>query len=222
MAHYIKAMNDAAIDRIYKEQCVELFHRFKMSLDKKDELVLNRGNPSEVTACDLLWQGRTKYDQLGHAFWAWALWTFVIGHPKVKSAAFRVGGPPGSDKATEHNNLLLSQAAGPFKSTFEGGYGIGDGWVTAGPETSFREKTFALEVGEVSPETLFYHLRRGYGFARWPYYSSFVYVFEVPEEVRMQTLDYMMWEHLKECGEFKTKEDLPSAPPRTILDIPKS
>lgn len=189
-----------------------------MSLDKREGLLLNRGNPSEIFVGDLLWQGRTKYDQLGHAFWTWVLWNFIVGHPKVQSAAFRVGGPPGSDKAVEHNNLLLSKAAGPFTATFEGGYGIGDGWVIAGPETSFREKNFALEVGEVAPETLFYHVRRGYGFARWPYHSPFVYVFEIPKEVRMQTIDYMMWERRKEFKGCRIEDDV-KAPPQTILDF---
>jgi hypothetical protein len=120
MAHYVKAMNDVAVDYIYNDKSIEFFHRWKRSLED-DEFILNRGNPSAISAKDLLWQGRSNYDQLGHTLWTWILWTLVIGHPKIKSAAFRVGGAPASDKAKDYNNELLSKACGPFKATFEGG-----------------------------------------------------------------------------------------------------
>jgi hypothetical protein len=222
MAHYIKAMNDSAIDFIYEDKSVEFFHKWKLSLEN-NEFILNRGNPSAVSAKNLLWQGRTKYDQIGHALWAWVLWTLVIGHPKIKSAAFRVGGSPAGDKAKEYNNMLLSKACGPFKANFDGGYGIGDGYVFAGEETSFTNKCLVLEVGEVAPETLFYHLRQSHGFARWPYHSPFVYVFQIPGYNRMDTVEYMMWEHLKDCIKCSKRLDfkLPNPPPRTVMDILK-
>lgn len=217
MAHYVKELNDAAINRLYADHSIEEFHRFKRDLET-DSFILNRGDPSEISAKDLLWQGRPKYDQVGHSFWAWFLWTCIVAHPRIKSAAFRVGGDPGHDCAREFNNDLLKAAAGPFTATFEGGYGTGDGYVFAKPESGFRNKSFVLEVGDVAPETLMYLVRRNYGFARWPYHSSFIYVFEVPVETRMELVDHIMWQHLKDCPECSKGKDVEGLiePARTI------
>ena len=221
MAHYVKELNDAAIKRLYADNSIEEFHRFKTELET-DSMILNRGNPSSISAKDLLWQGRAKYDQIGHSFWTWFLWTCIIGHPKIKSAAFRVCGGPGPDRARDLNNTLLKDAAGPFTANFEGGYGIGDGFVIAKPEAGFRNRSFVLEVGDVAPETLMYLVRRNYGFARWPYYSSFVYVFDVPTDTRMELVDHIIWRHLKdcpECSQGKGVDGLPE-PERTISSLP--
>lgn len=174
--HYVEAMVEAAAKTLRDEE-VAAIYRFKQSFDR-GEFILNAGRPDEINAKDLLWQSFDKYDQIGMAMLAFQLWVGVITHPKTKSSSFEVGGPPEADRAVAANNKLLSKANGPFMASFNGGSQPGDGSVIPLEGSIHSSGSIPLEVGSVSPATLAFHLFQKRVFARWPYGSKFVYVFE--------------------------------------------
>jgi hypothetical protein len=207
--HYVKSLNQHVVDDMDNEDLV-FFHRMIRQFEQGED-ILNRGNPTQITAKDLLWHPFRNYDPIGHTFWTWAIWHAVVGHPRVKSAVYRVGGQPLRDKAVQDNNELLSQTKGPFSAEFIGGYGPPDGYVCPKPKAGFRSLNIPLEVGHVLPETLYTHIRENRSFARWPIGYPFVYVFEIPLDCGkigpedpwrkgMFSIWNLLKEHLVECN----------------------
>ncbi len=199
MAHYVKQMVDQAVESLDDKNLLTV-HRFKQALDREDYM-LNRGAKGEISAKDLLWQNYWKYDQLGHAYLALLLWGAVVCHPKTVSATFRVGGSPVKDRGVELNNTLLAKACGPFTAEFWGGYGYTDGNVTAAKSSIFKGRSFPLQVGAVSPGQLMFNLLRHGCFARWPYGSECVYVFQPPtyHSEPFNILRDLIKSHIEEC-----------------------
>lgn len=199
MAHYVQELVDDAMEKATDEE-IAFFYRWKKALERGD-FVLNRGEASEISALDLLWQDYPKYDQLGHARLAFRLWYGVLCHSETYSATFQVGGEPCKDSGVEMNNRLLSEAQGPFKARFWGGSQDEDGEVLPQKGSRFRVGSIPLEVGSVAPANLLMRLFRARAFARWPYESKFVYVFEPPYDPKGFSLSRLMNSHLRTCRE---------------------
>ncbi len=203
--HYVQLMVEEAI-RDISDEAIAFYYRLKRRLEV-GEFILCKGAPGEISAIDLLWQNYYKYDQLGHTINLWWLWVGVVTHPKTLSSRFSVGGPPEGDKAEEANNRLLKQASGPFEAKFIGGPGDSDGYVLPGKESIHPQGAIPLEVGSVAPATLLHHILRGGTFARWPYGSRFVYIFELPAFLRpIKNISDLMESHLEFCKSCKATE----------------
>lgn len=197
--HYVHQMVEDAL-RDLSDQDIAFFHHFKRDLER-GEYILNSGTPASVSALDLLWQDYRRYDHIGHARLAWMLWIGVVGHPRIKSAAFRVGARPGPDKAVDFNNEALHKATAPFKANFTGGYGYQDGLIFPDKTCGFKNDAIPLQVGSVCPAQLIWNLRRCKSFARWPYGSEFIYAFEFPWDGGVFNIIKCLQEHWELCPE---------------------
>jgi len=87
---------------------------------------------------------------------------------------------PLSDEALEENRRILSELPGPFRADLvcasdADGVVSWDGSVGAPSFDEAELSSLPLEVGQVSPGTLFMHLVFSGGFFRWPYGSAWLY-----------------------------------------------
>lgn len=201
MAHYVQAMVDAFTEGL-TDQEIGFYYRWKRRLDR-GEFVLNGNHDSKINVLDLLWQDYERYDQLGHAIIAFNLWFGVVGHPKTRSQAVWVGKVPFGDKAVQENNKALSDLGGFYKAEVWGGNFEQDGAIYPQAESPFlNRRNIPLEIGSVAPASLAHEFHLYGCFARWPYDSKWLYIFdmpEIPKEFVWDDLLHSHWDACKEC-----------------------
>lgn len=109
---------------------------------------------------------------------------------RFSQAAFigvKVGVCPGSDRELKRNAKALDALPAPFSASLWCGNKEPDGSLTWTRPAAFEEDIgwkpwlafLPLEVGYCEPETLYWHLVRGAGFARWPYGHDMIYAFMI-------------------------------------------
>lgn len=201
MAHYVEMLVEQAVESL-NDDGVLIVHRFLRDL-KQGKYRLGRGTPADISALDILFQNYRQYDQIGHACMALRLWGAVVTHPETITSVFRVGGEPYPDRAVEANNKRLAQGPQGFRAVFEpDNWSNRDGFVWPPVHLGHRKDQFPLQVGSVCPANLAFNLQVSGGFARWPYGSEHVYVFDPPGPQGPFLLDRLEESHLEKCKEW--------------------
>lgn len=219
MTHYVQGMVDSVTESL-TDQEIAFFYRWKRRLDE-GEFSLNAGKESKINALDLLWQNYAKYDQLGHAILAFQLWFGVVTHPQVRSTAIRVGTVPWGDKAVKENNKALSDLGSLYKATVWGGNFEEDGAVYPQLGSPYENRrSIPLEIGSVSPASLAHEFRLYRCFARWPYDSKYLYVFDIPgltasDDFSLIPLVHSHWDLCEDCKEDSWFKKFPFLLPKS-------
>lgn len=151
--------------------------------------ILDKNGPEPISYRDIIMQSHINYTDHITAGYVSHVFNILLEQGDAAFFNIHIGQIPLPDKYVHENKKLLTHIHKSFSVDLICKTYDHDGYLSWSPECedspnnihpAFNRLTgVPLEIGRCNPETLYLHVLKYKGFARWPYGSKWIYVYGV-------------------------------------------